>query len=150
MIMAIPGFCRTSLAWAVTTSVSASISKTLYSPSFCWRPPCHVTMGCMCIVYSFRFRNDSIAKQYLSVNMVGGPPSDPGLTIFSLICLNFMRSLSLPHNPVTCVGLCLPDAFWILMPSIRPSIPYWISWTGTICTLCTAFIAKLRVSSMAK
>ena len=105
--MANPGFRRTSLAWAVTTSVSASISKTLYTPSFCWRPPCHLTMGCMFIVYSFRFRNDLIAIQYLSVNMVGGPPRDPELTISSLICLNFMRLLSLPHNPVTCVGLCL-------------------------------------------
>lgn len=150
MILANLGFRRTSLAWVVTTSVSASISKTLYAPSFCWRPPCHVTMGCMFIVYSFRFRNDSIAKQYLSVNMVGGPPRDPELTISSLICLNFMRSLSLPHNPATYVDLFLPDIFWILIPSIRPSIPYWISWTGIICTLCTAFIAKLRVSSMAK
>ena len=39
--------------------------------------------------------------------MVGGPPRDPELTISSLICLNFMSSLSLPHSPVTCVGLCL-------------------------------------------
>ena len=148
--MSNPGFRRTSLAWVVTTSVSASISKTLYTPSFCWRPPCHVTMGCMFIAYSFRFRNDSIAKLYLSVNMVGGPPRDLELTISSLICLNFMRSLSLRHNLVTCVSLCFPDTFWILMSSIRPLIPYWISWTGTICTLCTAFIVKLRVSSMEK
>ena len=105
MTMANPGFRRTNLAWVVTTSVSASISKTLYTPSFCWRPPCHVKMGCMFIVYSFRFCNDSIAKQYLSVNMVGGLPRDPELTISSLICLNFMRSLFLRHNLITCVSL---------------------------------------------
>ena len=64
----------------------------------------------MFFVYSY-FRNDSIAKQYLSVNMVGGPPRDPELTISLPICLNFMRSLSLPHNLVTCVGLHFPLTF---------------------------------------
>ena len=144
-----PGFCWTSLARAATTSVSTSISKTVYSPSICWRPPCYIAMGCTFTVYSFPLHNDSSNKRYFSVNMVGGPPRDLELTISLLICLNFMRSLSLLHNLVTCVDLSLPDTLRFLR-LIRPSTLYSISWTGIICTWCTAFIVKPRASSMVK
>ena len=99
----------------------------------------------MLIVYSSRFRDDSIAKQYSSVNMVA---KRPGVEYFLAYMSQFYEIVIFTTQP-SYVRQPMPPLhflkFWRFALDCRSH-----TRTSIIRTLCIAFIAKPRVLSMAK